>query len=188
MAGRSTPVALLDSEADSRYRIDVSKVEPRVLRRITAMAFGHPVRMALAMTAAVLAGSFQLFVPQFLGRAVDQAQGLLTESAAGAGRAAAEEALLVTAGLLVGASILRGLCTMMQNYQGEAVGQLIGYRLRLAYYRKLQTLSQSLSSRFRQCEPFCHFCSVRMLDLGEDPIRLLIELDGLSCLAKGCVG
>src|SRR3546814_16782030 len=36
---------------------------------------------------------------------------------------------------------------MLQNYQGEAVGQLIGYRLRLDYYRKLQTLSLSWHDR-----------------------------------------
>ena len=35
----------------------------------------------------------------------------------------------------------------MQNYQGEAVGQLIGYRLRLDYYRKLQQLSFSWHDR-----------------------------------------
>ena len=32
---------------------------------------------------------------------------------------------------------------MMQNYQGEAIGQLIGYDMRLAYYRQLQRLSFS---------------------------------------------
>ena len=36
---------------------------------------------------------------------------------------------------------------MVQNYQGEAVGQIIGYRLRLDYYRKLQTLSYSWHDR-----------------------------------------
>jgi len=36
---------------------------------------------------------------------------------------------------------------MMQNYQGEAVGQIIGYDLRMAYYRKLQELSLSWHDR-----------------------------------------
>ena len=44
----------------------------------------------------------------------------------------AESALFMTAMLLLLASVLRGLATMMQNYQGEAVGQIIGYQLRLA--------------------------------------------------------
>ncbi len=137
----------LDTEADSSYQIEVSNVDARVLRRITAMAFRHPVHMAVAIAATLFAATFQLFVPQFLGRAVDQAQGLLIDAGAGAGRALAEEALLGTAALLMGVSVLRGLCTMIQNYQGESVGQLIGYELRLAYYRKLQRLSFSWHDR-----------------------------------------
>ncbi len=107
------------------------------------MSLRHPGRMALAVGATVLAGIFQLYVPQYLGRAVDQARGLLDGGVTAAGRAAAEEALMATALLLIGASLLRGLFTMMQNYQGEAVGQLIGYDMRLAYYRQLQRLSFS---------------------------------------------
>jgi len=72
-------------------------------------------------------------VPQFLGRTVDQAQGILTGAAMGAvNQNLAESALFMTAMLLLLASVLRGLATMMQNYQGEAVGQIIGYELRLA--------------------------------------------------------
>jgi len=132
-----------DLDFDGRYQIDVSKVDTGVLWRITEMAFHNRWRMALAIVATLCAGVFQLFVPQFLGQAVDEAQGLLTTAAEAAGRAAAEEALLTTALLLIGASTLRGLCTMMQNYQGEAVGQIIGYDLRMAYYRQLQRLSLS---------------------------------------------
>ncbi|MHC4710283.1 MAG: ABC transporter transmembrane domain-containing protein, partial [Planctomycetota bacterium] len=147
MAGPASSTARLDTQADSNYRIEVSKVDPRVLRRITAMAFRYRGRMALAIGATILAAVFQLFVPQYLGQAVDQARGLLIGAVAGSERAAAEAALLGTAALLLGASILRGLCTMMQNYQGESVGQLIGYDLRLAYYRKLQKLSFSWHDR-----------------------------------------
>jgi ATP-binding cassette, subfamily B, multidrug efflux pump len=88
-----------------------------------------------------------LFVPQFLGDAVDQAHGLLAGAVAGGDQDAARAALLQTALLLMGASVMRGLCTMMQNYQGEAVGQLVGYDLRLGYYRKLQSLSLSWHDR-----------------------------------------
>ena len=130
-----------DSSADITYRIEVSKLNTGVLWRISRMAFRHPGRMALAMAATVCAAVFQLYVPQFLGRAVDQARGLLAEG--GVGRDPTEDALFVTAMLLVGASVARGLFTMMQNYQGEAVGQLIAYDLRLAYYRHLQKLSFS---------------------------------------------
>ena len=138
--------ARLDTEAGPDYLIAVSNIEARVLRRITAMAFRHRARMAVAIAAAILAAIFQLFVPQYLGRAVDQARGALAGGIGGAS-GGAEQALATTAGLLVGVSILRGFCAMMQNYQGEAVGQLIGYDLRLAYYRKLQKLSFSWHDR-----------------------------------------
>ena len=131
----------IDSEADPSYRVEVQNLDTRVLVRITKMAFGYRWRMGLGILATIGAAVFQLFVPQFLGRAVDQAHGLLSAASDAAGRAGAEEALFATALLLVGASIMRGLCTMMQNYQGEAVGQILGYDLRMAYYRKLQTLS-----------------------------------------------
>lgn len=138
--------ARLDIEAEANYRVSVSKLDSSVLWRITAMAFRHRGRMAVALVSTVLAAFFQLFVPQFLGRAVDQAQGLLANVGA-ADRELAEQALLTTALLLVGASLLRGLFTMAQNYQGEAVGQILGYELRLAYYRKLQKLSLSWHDR-----------------------------------------
>ncbi len=138
----------VDSEVDAEYRIDVSKVDTNVLLRITQMAFRHRLRMAVAIAATLAAGFFQLFVPQFLGRAVDQARGLLTGAAAGgASHQAAEAALMQTALLLLTVAVVRGLFTMLQNYQGEAIGQLIGYRLRLEYYRKLQTLSFSWHDR-----------------------------------------
>ena len=137
----------LDSEVDPNYRIDVSNLDTRVLWRITAIAFSHHWRMALAICATILAGTFQLFVPQYVGQAVDQVQGLLAGAADGDAREAARDALLHTALLLMGASVLRGLFTMVQNYQGEAVGQIIGYHLRLDYYRKLQTLSYSWHDR-----------------------------------------
>ena len=140
-ANNSNDQTRLDSEADPNYRIDVSNLDTRVLWRISLIAFCHHWRMALAACAAILAGCFQLFVPQFIGQAVDQAQGLLAGAIDNDTRDAARDALFHTALMLMSAAVLRGLCTMVQNYQGEAVGQLIGYRLRLDYYRKLQTLS-----------------------------------------------
>ena len=137
----------LDSDIDPNYRIDVSNLDTRVLWRITAIAFGHRWRMGLGIGATILAAVSQLFVPQYVGQAVDQVQGLLAVAADGDARQAAGDALLLTAALLMGASVMRGLFTMVQNYQGEAVGQLIGYRLRLDYYRKLQRLSFSWHDR-----------------------------------------
>lgn len=130
---------------DATYDIDVSKLDASVLWRITKMAFYHRGRMAFAIVATILAAIFQLFVPQYLGQAIDQAQALLSNP--DADRDLAEAALLTTALLLLGAASMRGICTMFQNYMGEAVGQLIGYQLRLDFYRKLQELSFSWHDR-----------------------------------------
>jgi len=148
MARAQNQAKRVDIAVDATYSIDVSKLDTSVLWRITAMAFRHRVRMAVAVVATLCAGGFQLLVPQYLGRAVDQARGLLTGAASGeVASAAAEDALFATAMLLLGAAVARGAFTMLQNYQGEAVGQLIGYRLRLEYYRKLQSLSLSWHDR-----------------------------------------
>lgn len=148
MTRRRKAETRIDENAGADYSIDVSKMDSRVLWRITRMAFRHRARMAVAIAATICAGSFQLLVPQYLGQAVDQARGLLRGAAGGAiGAASAEQALLSTALLLLAAAAARGLFTMLQNYQGEAVGQLIGYQLRLDLYRKLQRLSLAWHDR-----------------------------------------
>ena len=107
------------------------------------MALRYRTAMAIAMGTTLVAAIFQLLIPQYLGRAVDGAQGLL----AGGDDAAARAALWHAATLLLGASILRGLFTMWHNYQGEAIGQRIAYDLRMAYYAQLQRLSFGFHDR-----------------------------------------
>ncbi len=111
------------------------------LLRITTMALRYRWRMGLAVAATALAAAAQIVIPQLIGTAVDGAHGVLAGTQADV--AQTREALLYTAGLLLATSLFRGLCTLIQNYQGEAVGHLIGYELRLAYYGKLQRLSFS---------------------------------------------
>ncbi len=111
------------------------------LLRITRMALGYRWRMLTAVVAVIFAAIFQLLIPQFLGTAVDNAQGLL--AGLEGSDAEAKAALLIVAVLLLGSAILRGLFTMVHNYQGEAIGHSISYELRLAYYAKLQQLSFS---------------------------------------------
>ncbi len=119
-----------------------------ILTRITVMAFRHPWQSGAAIGATFIASAFQLMIPQLLGRAIDQAQGIGAQvgaqvGAQGSSGLAAQDALLWTAILLLGASVLRGLFTMVQNYYSEAVGHHIGYELRLACYEKIQRLSFS---------------------------------------------
>ncbi len=113
--------------------------DSRTLLRISIMAFNHPWRMGLAIVATILAAIAQIVIPRLIGDAVDNAQGILgdlTVSETSAGRA-----LMITAWWLFAVSVFRGLVTMVQNYQGEAVGHLIAHKLRLDYYAKLQQLS-----------------------------------------------
>lgn len=109
-----------------------------VLKRITRMIFRHRIRMLAAIGGAILAAVFQLFIPRLIGQAVDNANNLLSGKTS---HAVAMHVLLGTAALLLGVSVLRGLFTMFFNYESEAVGQVLGYDLRMAYYGKLQRLS-----------------------------------------------
>ncbi|EPE94457.1 ABC transporter ATP-binding protein [Rhizobium grahamii] len=110
------------------------------LVRITVMAFRHPWQSGLAISATLVASTFQLMIPRLLGQAVDLTQGAMAGGQAGQ---VAQDALLTTALLLLGASVLRGLFTMVQNYFSESVGHHMGYELRLACYEKIQRLSFS---------------------------------------------
>jgi ATP-binding cassette subfamily B protein len=113
------------------------------LYRITRLTMRHPWQAGIAILSTIIACTFQLIIPRLLGRAVDEAQGILSADTA----VAAQHALLVTAGTLLAVSILRGVFTMAQNYYGDAVGHHLGYELRLATYEKLQQLSFSFHDR-----------------------------------------
>ena len=150
LPSQSAPESSAESDVDrslallpesTRVRRRAVGFDADTLFRISKMALGHPWRMAIALVATVFAGMFQLVIPQLIGEAVDHAQGLLGTS--GIPEAEARAALAHAALLIFGAAMLRGIFTMMQNYQGEAVGQLIAYELRLALYERLQRFSFS---------------------------------------------
>jgi ATP-binding cassette subfamily B multidrug efflux pump len=121
-----------------------ARTSANVLGRIMRMVMAHPFRMGIASLATLVAAIAQLFVPRFLGQAVDRIFVLLQAGAtwdqARAGLVAAGVGLLV-------ASSLRGLLLMVHNMQGEIVGQAVAYRLRLRYYAALQRFSYSFHDR-----------------------------------------
>lgn len=117
--------------------------DARVLWRVARLSLRYPWRTGMGLASALAAAGFQVLVPQYFGQAVDHAHRLLGAD----GRAEAESALLITALMLLGASLARGLFTMAHNYLGEDVGQRIGYALRLQYYEKLQRLSFAFHDR-----------------------------------------
>ncbi|CAN0561453.1 unnamed protein product, partial [Laminaria digitata] len=59
----------------------------------------------------------------------------------------AQSALWVTALMLLGVRVARGIFTLIQNYFAEAVGHHAAYELRLATYEKMQHLSFSFHDR-----------------------------------------
>lgn len=124
------------------------------IRRIIGLTLRHPWQVAIAIGATVIAAGFQLSIPRLLGQAVDQAQGVLTSEAGTA-------ALWTTALMLLGASVLRGLFTLLQNYYAEAVGHHTGYELRLAAYEKIQRLPFSFHDRVHSGD----LITVGLLDL-----------------------
>ena len=95
--------------------------------------------------AVIAAGVFQLFIPLYLGAAIDQALGLVSGAKTGGATATQAQSALVTSALLVlGIAVMRGVFTLAHNYLAESIGQSFGYELRLAFFEKLQRLSFSL--------------------------------------------
>jgi ATP-binding cassette subfamily B protein len=146
-------------------RVGLGLSDVAILKRVLAMALRYPAGMTIALVTTVVAALFQLLIPQYLGDAVDSAQGLL----AGGDKALASAALWQAAGLLLVASVLRGLFTMWHNYQGEAVGQKIAYDLRMQYYAQLQRLSFGFHDRVHTGE----LITRGMLDI--EGIRMVIN-------------
>ena len=139
--GKQDQNAAADPSAPKSDQSDAQFLSANVILRILRMAARYRISMALGILCAVAAANFQLLIPQYLGAAVDQAQGLLAYG--GAGRESAKAALWTTALILLGAGLLRGVFTMFQNYLGEALGHRVGYELRLACFEKLQRMSFS---------------------------------------------
>jgi len=141
--------------------------DAQILWRIVRLCLRYRGRVAIAVGATLIASLFQLAVPQLLGDAVDGALDLLDNETASA--AAARNTLLITAGLLLGASVLRGLFTLIHNYTGEAVGHMMASDLRLAFYDKLQSLSFSFHDQVHTGE----LITRGMLDL--EGVRMFVS-------------
>ncbi|TIV66271.1 MAG: ABC transporter ATP-binding protein, partial [Mesorhizobium sp.] len=145
------------------------------LLRIMRMTLRHPWQVAITIVSTFIAATLQLLIPRLLGRAIDQAQGVMAE---GAG-IAAQHALWSTALTLLVVSVLRGLFTMAQNYYGEAVGHQTGYELRLAFYEKIQRLSFAFHDRVHTGD----LITLGLLDL--DGVRMFFSTGVLRVVLLG---
>ncbi|CAN5544947.1 ABC transporter ATP-binding protein [soil metagenome] len=156
------------ASADSEpIQVDV-KTMPRVLQRIVGLAFHYPWLVSLAMAASLGAALASLALPRLLGRAVDQAHGLLIQGAAHAGEA--RHALLVTAAFVIGATLVRGAMTMWSGYLGELVSQKVGHDLRLQFFQQLQRLSFGFHDRIHS---------------GDLVTRGMLDLEGARVFIQG---
>ena len=135
----------LSTESRADQFSEGNKLELKLLFRIISMGLAHRYRMAIAISATAGASIFQLFIPRYVGDAVDNAQGLLVSNSFT--NTGAEEALFFAALMIIALSVARGLLTMLQNYHGEAIGHCIGYELRIAFYDKIQKLSFDFHDR-----------------------------------------
>jgi ATP-binding cassette subfamily B protein len=127
-----------DAPVSQENRVDARQA-PKVIPRIVRLAFDYPWLLAAAIATSLGSALASLALPRLLGRAVDQAHDLLLQGAAHADLA--RKALWLTAGLVIVATIVRGVMTMLSGYLGEYVSQRVGYDLRLQYFQQLQKLS-----------------------------------------------
>ena len=134
------------------------------LMRITLYSLRHPWQASLAIGATVVASVLQLLIPRLLGRAVDQAQGILSTGSEGA-----QQALFWSAMTLLVISVARGFFTLVQNYYSESVGHHVGYELRLAFYDKVQRLSYSYHDKVHTGD----LITIGLLDL--DGLRMFFS-------------
>ncbi|MDB5434029.1 MAG: ABC-type multidrug transport system, ATPase and permease component [Phenylobacterium sp.] len=118
--------------------VDVAAM-PSVLARIARLSFRYPGRLTLTVFLTIGAAAASLTLPRLFGRSVDQATHLL--SGGGALADAARHALLISAGLVILATVMRGFLTMAAGYQGEYLSQQVALDLRLQFFQQLQRLS-----------------------------------------------
>ena len=167
------------AEADEKAAISDAKV----LWRIILIIFRYRWTVFIAVAATFIAAGFQLAIPSLVGNAVDSALGLLDLQKVSS--ETAEKALWHAAFLLLGVSILRGVFTLIHNYNGEAIGHRLAYDLRQEFYSKLQDLSSSFHDQIHTGE----LITRGMLDL--EGVRMFVNtglLRILLLLALICAG
>jgi ATP-binding cassette subfamily B multidrug efflux pump len=152
-----------------KAKVDVSEM-PRVLQRIVILAFRYPGLMALAMLTSLGSAVASLALPRLLGHAVDQAHHLLVGGHVDAD--AARHALWLSAGLVVAATLVRGVMTMLSGYLGEYVSQKVGYDLRLQFFQQLQRLSFGFHDRIHS---------------GDLITRGMLDLEGARVFIQGAL-
>ena len=113
--------------------------------RIIRMALGYRLLLSIALVAIIGAATFQLFIPLLIGSGVATVEEIFSSPELDPGEL--RRALLTTALLLLGSAVLRGIFTFTHMFISESIAQMLGYRLRMLYYEKLQRLSFAYHDR-----------------------------------------
>jgi ATP-binding cassette subfamily B multidrug efflux pump len=167
------PAARIVAPPQHSEKIDVQAM-PQILGRLTRLAGRYPWHCTVAILCALGAAIFNLIMPRLLGHAIDQTTHLLAD--AKGNLPLAQNALLWTALLIVGACTVRGILTGLQGYFGETLAQRVGYDLRLAFYEKLQRLSFEYHDKIHTGELIAR----GMLDL--EGVRAFLEFGVLHVI------
>ena len=123
----------------------VSSSYASLIYRVLKLSFSQKIHLFIAIIAVILGAALQLMIPGLLGQAVDQASRFFQSAQSGAGSSL--EDLYWTAFLLFAFSSTRGIFAFVHSFLGEAIGQNMGYLLRMQYFEQLQKLSFSYHDR-----------------------------------------
>ena len=122
--------------------VDVSAM-PSVLARIAALTLRYRARVALTVATSLVATVASMTLPRLYGHAIDAALRLSAHGQAGVAR----HALLLTAAMVIAATLTRGVLTAAAGYQSEFLSQRVAYDLRLKFFQQLQRLSFGFHDR-----------------------------------------
>ncbi|HEY8490570.1 MAG TPA: ABC transporter ATP-binding protein [Dehalococcoidia bacterium] len=118
-----------------------------VVPRLLKFVFPYWPRIIVAWLCVFGSAGFVLAIPRIVGEAVDMAVQSRAEQA-GAGFGWDDlRPLLIAAGLVVAAAVLRGLFAYGQTYLGEWISQRAAYDIRNRIYDRLQRLSFAYHDR-----------------------------------------
>jgi ATP-binding cassette subfamily B protein len=111
----------------------------RIIYRVLQLSLKNPLQLSIAIFAVVTGASLQLMIPEFLGQAVDQASTLF--EAVSTNSSTDLSPLYWTASILFAIASVRGIFGFLHSFLGEAIGQYMGYELRMKYFEQLSKLS-----------------------------------------------
>jgi ABC-type multidrug transport system fused ATPase/permease subunit len=149
---------------------------PHVLIRLLAFLRPYTARLLLAAVCVLAASAFVLVQPKLIGWAVQL----------GVQRSSDKHLLVVAAGAILAASILRGLFAYGQSYLGEWLSQHVAFDIRNAIYERLQRLSyayhdkaqigQIMSRATQDVEGVRFYISMGLLRLVYTAVLLVVAL------------